>query len=472
MAEEMGRQRLAEDRSASLRYAAWGAAFGALFPAVGTVVKVAILGLPLEAASLVRAQIVEPLLWIIDTAPFVLGVMAAFVGRRQESLRRLNHELRQREQELSTARNELAERVERRTFELSESNEQLRQRAAQLQAVSDVARATASLQGLDELLPAMTRLISEQFGYYHVGIFLLDENRETAILRAASSAGGQRLLAQDFKLKVDGGSMVGHAVIFGKARVASQAASDPLYSANPELPETRSEVALPLIAANRTIGVLDAQAREPVDFDQATLDVLATLAYQVAVAIENARLFGETRSALAEAQDAYQQFIGQAWSRFTQSQSLIGYRSDGGRAARITEMVDTPEVISALTTGDVSGGESSAKPGEALAVPVRLRDQVIGVLRIQSKDPTRQWSADDLAIARAAADRAALALENARLLADSQKRASKEKIISEATAHISSALNVENILHTTTNELARALGSADIVLQLSADESE
>jgi len=374
--------------------------------------------------------------------------------------------------ELQSLQDELEGRVKTRTAELGLTSAQANRRAHQLQAVAEVARTIASLQDLDRLLASITGLISEQFNYYHVGIFLLDENREYAILRAANSAGGQKMLARGHKLRVEATSIVGYVAIFGKARVASDVGTDTVYFSNPDLPKTRSEIALPLIVGSRAIGILDVQSREAAAFSQDDIEVLGTLAFQVAVAIENARLFDETRAALTEAQNAYQQFIGQAWARFSQHRSALGYRSDGGRAVKLATALQSPAVTGAMTTGDLTGTDRTEQSGASFALPIKLRDQVIGVLHVQSKDTTREWTADEIAIARAAADRAALALENARLLADSQKRAAKEKIISEATAHISSALNIENILHTTTNELARALGSTEIVLQLSPDETE
>jgi GAF domain-containing protein len=374
--------------------------------------------------------------------------------------------------ELQGLQNELEKRVEIRTAELGITSAQANRRAHQLQAVAEVARTIASLQDLDRLLVSITGLISEQFGYYHVGIFLLDENREYAILQAANSEGGRKMLARGHKLRVEATSIVGYVAIFGKARVASDVGIDTVYFSNPDLPETRSEIALPLIVGSRSTGILDVQSREAGAFSQDDIEVLGTLAYQVAVAIENARLFDETRTALTEAQNAYQQFTGQAWARFSEHRSGLGYRSDGGRAIKLAMPLENPAVSRAITSGDLSSLQGAGQTGASFALPIKLRDQVIGVLHVQPKDSTRQWTADEIAIARAAAERAALALENARLLADSQKRAAKEKIISEATAHISSALNIENILHTTTNELARALGSAEIILQLSSDETD
>lgn len=409
------------------------------------------------------------------SAVFILSTVLIFLSRSnlvralfaaQASAR----ELVDSNKRLQSLQNELESRVEARTAELAVSSAQANRRARQLQAVADVARTIASLQDLDQLLRSIAGLISEQFGYYHAGIFLLDENREFALLRAASSEGGQRMLDRGHKLKVEATSIVGYAAIFGKPRVASDVGIDSAYFSNPDLPETRSEAALPLSVGGRPIGILDVQSTEEAAFTQDDIDVLGTLAFQAAVAIENARLFGETRRALTEAQDAYQQFVGQAWARFTQHRNVTGYRSDGGRAARMASPAGNPLIANALATGDLSTGERTTKAGAAFALPIKLRDQVIGVLHIQAKDLGREWTADEMAIARAAAERAGLALENARLLADSQKRAAKEKVISEATAHISSALNVENILHTTTNELARALGSTEIVLQLSPED--
>jgi GAF domain-containing protein len=95
---------------------------------------------------------------------------------------------------------------------------------------------------------------------------------------------------------------------------------------------------------------------------------------------------------------------------------------------------------------------------------------MIGKLKLSALDPDRNWTDDELAMAQAAAERTALTLETARLLEDAQRRATKEQIISEGSTRVSSALDIENILQITAEELERALGSSEIVVELGTDE--
>ena len=171
------------------RYALIGTLFGLLFPIVATLLRIAESDLPLNLGSVITIQLSDKLLWIIDTAPFFLGYFASIAGRRQDISQKLNIDLRQRERELDQTRAELEQRIVDRTTALE-------QRANQLQAVSKVAHTIASIQDMDLLLPVITNLVSDRFGFYHTGIFLLDEKNEYAILRAANSAGGQNMLSR------------------------------------------------------------------------------------------------------------------------------------------------------------------------------------------------------------------------------------------------------------------------------------
>jgi GAF domain-containing protein len=148
---------------------------------------------------------------------------------------------------LKQLQGELEQRVVQRTAELE-------RRAGQLQAISNVARSIASVQNMDELLPAITQLVGEKFGYYHAGIFLLDENQEYALLRASNSEGGKRMLERQHKLKLDTNSIVGYTTLRGDSRIALDVGADAVFFNNPDLPDTRSEMALPLRVGGNVIG--------------------------------------------------------------------------------------------------------------------------------------------------------------------------------------------------------------------------
>ena len=164
-------------------------------------------------------------------------------------------------------------------------------RATQLAVASEVARDAAAILDVEQLLDETVRLISERFGFYHAGVFLLDDKREYAVLHAASSDGGRRMLERRHKLKVGEVGIVGFVIGTGEPRIALDVGKDAVHFANPDLPDTRSEIALPLAVRGQVIGVLDVQSTEVGAFTEGDVATLQTMADQLAVAIESARLY-------------------------------------------------------------------------------------------------------------------------------------------------------------------------------------
>jgi GAF domain-containing protein len=451
-----------------------GVGFGLLFPLLATFVQMRVDALPLTLSNAIHIQQITPLLWIIDTAPFFLGIFAALAGRRQDGLLALNTQLNSREAELKTNQLGIANQVKERTLELEKANRHLSRRAGQLKAITELSEAIAQVQDVDEILPAATHLISNHFGFYHVGIFLVDPAREYSILHAANSEGGERMLQRGHRLKM-GVGVVGFCAETGQPRIALDVGADAVFFNNPDLPATHSEAALPLKTQGETIGVLDVQSTETGAFSAEDLEVLTALANQVSIALENARLITEARAAYQQVQQVYNEFTRTEWSRTLSRTDRGGFRYRLGRIEMLESGVETPEVATAVrygeTAADQSGGSPENVKRSAIAVPVKLRGEVIGVLQIESDDPLRQWQDDEVSLVQAVAERAAFAMENARLFQEARKRAAKERLISQATTRISSAFNVENILQTTAEELGRVLGGSEISVQFQSKDS-
>ena len=362
----------------------------------------------------------------------------------------------------------LENRVLERTQDLEKANEQTSRRAVQLQAITELGESIAQVQDLGELFPNAARLISERFGFYHVGIFLVDSDKEYAILQAANSEGGQQMLARGHRLKL-GTGIVGFAARSGQPRIALDVGADAVFFDNPDLPNTRSEVALPMKSRGEIMGVLDVQSTEAEAFSREDLQVLGALANQVSIALENARLLTETRAALAQVQEVYDEFTRAEWNRTNAQIQQSGFRYQSGRIEMLDGVSQTPEIASALRDGKAVVRSDSQNA--AVTVPVKLRGEVIGVLQVDSNDPAKTWQESEITLMEAVAERAAFALENARLFQDARRRATKESVISEATARISGALNIENILQTTAEELERILGGSDVVIQFQNREN-
>jgi GAF domain-containing protein len=400
-----------------------------------------------------------------------LGLLAAIAGRRQESVEEANTMLAAREAQMQMVQETIEREVHERTLELEQANKQTMRRAAQLKTITELSEAIADVQDLNELLPAVTRLISEHFGFYHVGIFLVDRDREYAVLQAANSEGGERMLQRAHRLRL-GVGVVGFCAQTGQPRIALDVGADAVFFNNPDLPETHSEVALPLRSRGETIGVLDVQSTETGAFSAEDLQVLTALANQVSIALENARLLTEARAAYTQMQEVYNEFTRAEWSRTVAQTKQAGFRYQTGRIELLENPLENPEVILAVEAGEVMAAQpnGSAEKRPVLAVPVKLRGEVIGILHIESSDPARQWQDEEVSLIQAVAERAAFAMENARLFQDARRRAAKERVISEATSRISNAFNVENILETTVEELERVLGGSEISIQFQSKE--
>ncbi|HEX9840359.1 MAG TPA: GAF domain-containing protein [Anaerolineales bacterium] len=409
----------------------------------------------------------EPLNFARDmTGIFILtGILIYLtINNLQEALDRslsATHQLSISNRELNELRVDLEQRVEARTSELQK-------RAMQMEAVSRVARTIASVQDLDALLPDITKLVSQHFGFYHVGIFLIDEIRESAVLRAANSEGGQQMLNRQHSLSLDPNSIVGYTISFGEPRIALDLGVDSLYRDNPDLPDSRSEMALPLHVGTQVIGALDVQSTVTNAFSQEDITILTTLADQVSIAIENARLFGEARNALAESKSVFEKYSRQDWSNFVNQVKHTGFVFDGKHIVPIDNQTKREHIQTAIQTGSLSLERASA----IVAVPIKLRGQTIGVLDVRSKKGAREWTQDEITLLEAAAERAALALENARLVESAQRRASREHAIGEISARIGAVNDVEAILQTAVEELGRKIGgAAEVILEMDFEES-
>jgi len=171
----------------------------------------------------------------------------------------------------------------------------LRHRGTQLLAAAEVSKSASTLLDPDELMDQTVHLIREHFDLYYVGIFLVDETGKYAVLRAGTGEAGQQMLEVGHRLVVGGESMIGWSIANAEARIALDVGAEAIRFNNPYLPQTRSEMALPLIGRNRVIGALTVQSAQEAAFSTEDIIALQTMVDQLTIAIENARLYQETR---------------------------------------------------------------------------------------------------------------------------------------------------------------------------------
>lgn len=380
---------------------------------------------------------------------FIVVIMVFGVGAvtflNLRSLQDALSGLRRTTSQLEEERRLLERRVDERTA-------QARRRAEEFQIIAELSRVIGAAAGIEELLDVTVHFIADRFGFYHVGIFLLDETKEWAVLRAVSSEGGQRMLSRLHRLQV-GTGIVGFVVETGQPRIVSDVGGDMVWVRNPDLPETRSEMALPLEFRGAIVGVLDIQSREAAAFTEEDAQILRLLADSVVIALENMRLLQETRAALADLSRYREEETLKAWRAMLSRQNLrVAYTYDGV----MTQVVGLDQAPLPLLPQETQGVQVfPVEEGHSLMVaPVRIRDHTVGLLSFEATHP---WTEDEVRLTQTVVEQLGLALENARLLEETQRRALQERARSEIVGRVRTSVNIDAILRTVAQELGKAL---------------
>ncbi|HNB50319.1 MAG TPA: GAF domain-containing protein [Anaerolineales bacterium] len=348
---------------------------------------------------------------------------------------------------------------------LGELENRVSERTNLLQASIEVGQAASASLDSEQLIHTVVNLITDRFGYYYAALFLVDELNEWAELKDATGEAGKVLIERQHRLEIGGQSMVSSAVVSKQARIALDVGTESVRFNNPLLPQTRSEIALPLIVGEEVIGVLDVQSTEEAAFSEQDIETLQNMANQVAIAIQNARLYQQAQQQLTEISRLNQSLMREGWTTFfrTHPHPIFQYSNNQIRAP---ETPDIPALEQVLDEGGPIFGHQSTKA--TLTLPLIHRQQVIGILNLKASK--QEWSQDDLTILNAVTRQAALALENARLVEASQNLAIREHQINQITANIHQAANLEAILKTTVTELAKVLNVPEASIQLRSEK--
>jgi GAF domain-containing protein len=406
-------------------------------------VVVAVSGLAIGIAVLLSGFRVFELLsipsWIYTTINIVVADMVVLIIAQILDSRDARYE-----DSLAQAET-YARELDAQRATLEERTRDLARRARYQEATAAVARDAASLLDLQALLSRVVTLISEEFGFYHAGIFLLAPSREWAVLQAASSEGGQRMLARAHRLRVGQQGIVGYVTGRNEPRIALDVGEDAVFFDNPDLPDTRSEMALPLRARGEAIGALDVQSIEPAAFGKEDVAVLQTLADQLAVAIGNARLFQQAQESLEAERRAYGELSRQAWAEMVRARSGLGYRYREREVSKIEQ-------------DEGAGAEMSSTQLPSLTLPVEYRDQVFGTIVAHKPVGAGEWTPEERALMETLAGQLSIALDSARLYQDTQRAAAEERLTSQITARMRETLDVDLVLQTAIREMGAVLG--------------
>ncbi|MGZ9235086.1 MAG: GAF domain-containing protein, partial [Anaerolineales bacterium] len=424
------------------------------------VVAVAIVAVVISART-----IADPIQTLAQTTEsFAAGKLTArAIVDREDEIGALAQAYNQMAAQLQEMIGRLEQRVADRTRDLE--SQTLRIRVA-----AEIARDAASAHDLQELLARTAELICTRFGFYHAGIFLLDNPKEYAVLVASPTEAGQKMMQNHHRLRVGETGIVGRVAATGEPRVTLNTGADAVYFNNPFLPNTRSEMSLPLKVENLVIGVLDVQSDQAQAFGEDDVAIMQVLADQLATAIERTRLLQEVEKNLKELESAYGRFTSENWKDLSVGKLTAnkGYRFDNVRIEPITEL---PELAGTVLKTGTTAGTNGSRPGidkeQKVAIPIKLRGQTIGVISLKLKEG---YDTNTISVIELAAERLASAMESARLYEEARLRADREQSISRITTAISGSTEYDEILQTTVREIGNILSDTEVTIQI-VDES-
>jgi len=363
--------------------------------------------------------------------------------------------------QLSNLVGNLEKQVEART-------RHIQNKAAQLQAATEVARDATTELDLNEMLDRASTLIQDRFGFYHVGIYLKDSQSENTVLASSQDDPGKKLIDIDHRYKVDVESNVGFVCILGEHRRAS--VDDPSTSLiyHPLLPNSQSQLVLPLNLANETIGAIDIHSTNQADFSEDDVQIFMTIADQLAIAIQKARYNQEVQETLNELETAYGTFTEKSWQRFIQNKAQsAGYRFHNMKTEPVFE---SPEQVQKVWKNGEANSEVSTSPdnpankSSALAVPIKVRGEVISVLNLEFETEQIPPDINDLVVE--IADRLSLIIENARLIETAKMQVDREQLASHITNTIRQSLDMDVVIRTAVQEIGQALGLPEVEIRL------
>lgn len=379
--------------------------------------------------------------WIRFGIPLVVvilltaGVVSAMINGFTANLKNARH--------LSENLEGEQERVDRL---LQERTSRLERRELQLRTASQISREISTMMDPATLLGKVVRSVRENFGLYYAGIFLLDQEGRYAVLRAGTGEAGEKMIAAGHSLEIGGASMIGWCISNRKARIALDVGSEQVRFNNPYLPLTRSEMALPIVFQNRALGALTIQSVEPGAFVDEDIIILQGIADSLAIALENARLFQNTQQALDELRLYNKAFIQDTWGKALSAQSDLAFSFQN-------------QAIN-----------PSSRGVKEMNIPVTLREERIGEISLETVGDA--LSQDDSDFLDAILTQTALALENARLLEETQRRAVQEQKLNELTTQLSKASSIEYILQTAARELGQLPLVSEVSVQLVSANNE
>jgi len=372
--------------------------------------------------------------WITTSITFLM-ISVVLAGAINFVITGLEKALKKHEElthSLEEERTALEDRVQERTQTIAH-------RMVQMRTAAEIARTISGLGNPEALLQQVVDLVKDRFGLYYVGIFLIDDQHENAVLHSGTGEAGKNMVDQGHHLSISGTSMIGWCVTNRKPRIALDVGAEAVRFNNPHLPLTRSEMALPIIAHDHTLGAMTVQSDESNAFDENDITILLGIADSLAIALENDLLFNQTRENLEEIRALNREYLQRVWA----------------------ETIETYGELEYDFKNEITGNQKAA---HEIQVPLLLRDEVIGEITLEIDHGS--LSEDEAAFVNNVTTQTAIALENARLLQESERRAIQEQKLNELASRFSRAVSIDEILRAAAQELGQLPAVADVSVQL------
>lgn len=327
-------------------------------------------------------------------------------------------------------------------------------RVRDLQATQEVSRFASNQRDPQLLMDQVVDLIIQVFpNIYHAQIFLLDADERFAVLRASTGEAGRQLLARGHRLQIGSQSVIGRCTDEGRVVIARDTLESDVHRKNEFLLETRAELAIPLKIGDKTIGALDVQSKFRDSFNEEQVNILQTMADQIAIALENTRLYQESLRRLEELTISNRIATRGAWIDYMNHRRQIALSSQYSTTSVMPKQNQLREAV--LQQGIAVIGQETENKTIPFAVPIQLRGQTLGV--VEWEFPTSDFNQEKVQLAMELVGRLALSLDNARLFEESQRAIERERLVNEIASKLTTQTNIDDILQTAVREIGQAL---------------
>ncbi len=362
---------------------------------------------------------------------------------------------------------------------VGELEERITGRTQRLETVAALGERLSAILNLDELLLAMVNQIKESFGYYHAHVYMLDEAGNNLVVAEGTGQAGAQMKARGHSIPLRAPtSLVARAARTSRIVRVDNVREAADWLPNPLLPNTYAELAVPIILEGDVVGVLDVQEDKVGGLDEGDANLLRSVASQVAVNLNNARLFEQTQAALAETEMIHRRYMAQAWEAFRESQSALQAEKQKSKALTVgtetlslikQQVVQQGETV-AIHSQDSQEEENGNRRQATIVTPLKLRGQVIGTLGLLDVEADRYWTDEEITLIEAISEQATLALENARLFEETQQRAAREKVIADITGQVWTSNELEKVMQTAVEQLGLTLDASKVIIRLGTED--